>query len=180
MFRLTRSGSIFVISRGVSRYNENSILTERRFIESSLISAEYAVICPQRRNLRFSRFQIWLHIQCVIIFRADTRYSAPTPGGTNPYPGPFDHRGCTQPTGTIAKVRAWTPTRWGGQRRAGHRCDADPSRVATHLAPNDTDRSRGMIIRDHAAAAETAPGRTHGVVTRMQQGILQGSRIHGC
>ena len=43
-----------------------------------LISAEYAVICPQRRNLRFSRFQIWLHIQCVVIFRADTIYSPPT------------------------------------------------------------------------------------------------------
>ena len=54
--------------------NESSILTGRRFIESSLISAEYAVICPQRRNLRFSRFQIWLHIQCAVIFRADTNY----------------------------------------------------------------------------------------------------------
>ena len=59
--------------------NENSILTGRRFIESSLISAEYAVICPQRRNLRFSRFQIWLHTQCVMIFRADTNSETRNP-----------------------------------------------------------------------------------------------------
>ncbi len=44
--------------------------------ESSLISAEYVVICHQRRNLRFPRFQIWLHIQCVVIFRADTNSMA--------------------------------------------------------------------------------------------------------
>ncbi len=85
--------------------NENSILTGRRFIESSLISAEYAVICPQRRNLRFSRFQIWLHTQCVMIFRADTNscppenapfgWSAGAIAGWNPpsVPRPLGFRG---------------------------------------------------------------------------------------